>query len=579
MKNFLKKCSAVFLICVISFSVFAPGQTTVQAVTPSKSEYTLLMDGPRFYIHNKKTLGAAEGTEYYMTYTVKKAVKTPGQQGVIGTADYTRNFPYTEGGLMRYNGSGQNLMEQGYTYFYKFVVASGGFTYNISRAKGDVIEDIILEKTADTGTGPMKYFGVWLAYDYVEAEFGDVRFYDKNGNDLGVKLEYPVGTGIVLSGSGGLSKTTSINHRYDVTIKDKHNIAISNLRAASGDRIYMEYTVESAEYLLNQNGFALSNDPESDYPHRNAGLKYTNYKTLVDSVNLLEPGASYVVMVDKGEKAFNVLVKKTKDGSSERFIMKEQFGKYDKSFAFASLWFGAGQDTNATFKLTDVKFYDYRHVSLGVQANVAADIVHHGEMEDYSACAGVYYCDATGDMMVLRDDCTMDFVRGDSSSAAKYSIADNVMTASYKDSSSEYNYLFRRITDGSGNIYRRLYYYFIDFVTGTDTKTPRQEYSLDTGYYSTEPAAPVKAGDKFLGWYDSDGVKYCFGNVVTKSEVLYAKWENGGISYTHIDSTAEESSPAGTTSFLIYGIGGALVLAGLALGIVFIRKGAKGEKA
>ncbi len=579
MRRIFKKNSAVLLLCTMIISAFLPCGFSADAVTPSRDEYTLLLDGPRFYIHNEKSLGAQKGTEYYMTYTVKKAVKVPTQQGVIGTDDYTRNFPFTEGGLMRYGGSGQNLLEEGYTYFYKFVVASGGFTYNISRAKGDTIEDIVLEKIADKGTAPMKYFGVWFAYDYVEAELGDVRFYDADGNDLGVKLEYPAGSGIVLDGSGVPGPAKDVNHRYEVKVNEKRNVAVSNLRVPQTRRFYMEYTVESAQYTLNQDGFAFSNDPDSDYPHRYGFLKYTDYKALTNSVDLLEPGASYYIMFDRGEKHCNVLVTKTKDGSTERFMLNGQFGKYDESFNFASLWFGAGGDTEVSFVLKDLKIYDGKHNNLGVQTNVASDITHHGEMEDYSSCAGVYYCAETDSMITLRADQTMDHSLGGEVYGAKYLISDNVMTVTYEKTSEEYHFLYRMITDQDGNVYRRLYIYHIDFVSGDNAEVLRMEYPGENGYYSVEPQAPVRDGDTFTGWYTSSGEKYVFGKVVTQSDILYAGWEDGGIAYTPIDNEVPEQPAEDTASSgspLVYAGGGLMLLVGLAAGALFIRRGAKG---
>lgn len=572
MRSIVKKLGAWLLLFVLTLAVAYPNCIVADAVTPSTIDYTVLLNGPRYFIHNEKTVGSEVGTEYYMTYTVKSAKQVPTQHGLVGTDDFTRNFPYTEGGLMRYAGAGQDLLAEGWSYFVKFTVAEGGFVYNITRAKGDAIEDITMEKITGEATAKLGYFGIWLAYDAVEAELSDVRFYDAKGKDLGVKLECPTGAGIVMAGNGTLKKATSLDHRYDVVVTHQKNIGISNVRIPTTPRIYMEYTVESAEYMLNQEGMALSNDPESDYPHRYGILRYVPYSEITDSLNFLESGAEYIVLIERQEKTFNVLVQKTKDGKTNQYMLTNLSGKYDKAFDYVSLWFGAGGDTDATFKLTDVKIYDANYNNLGVQTNVTSNIMHYGEMEDYAGCEAAYYCKKNGNLMALYADQTMKHTVGLLTDKATYKISDNVMKAKFASGEEQYEYLYKKITTDEDDVYERLYHYRVSFVTGTDTEIPTQELSNEKGYHVMEPEQPTMEGYEFQGWYTSEGEEFNFEQIVTESATLYAKWSgDGGITFLAGDEVTQESNSA----YLLFGAGGLLLLVGLIICVFFIRKGMK----
>lgn len=574
MKRITKKVKAWLLLFILSFMIFVQNSTVSEAVTPSNKDYTVLLNGPRYFIHNKETAGSAAGTEYYMTYTVKSVAQVPTQHGLIGTDDYTRNFPYTEGGLMRYAGSGQDLLTEGYTYFIKFTVAKGGFRYSITRAKGNEIEDITLDKFTGDATCKMGYFGIWLAYSAVEAELADVRFYDAKGKDLGVKLETPTKTGLVLEGGIGLQKDTKVDHRYDVSITNGRNIAISNLRVPTTKRFYIEYKVDSAEYVLNQEGIAMSNEPKSDYPHRNGILKYVTYPEPAKAVNLLEVGAEYILMIDCQKDAFNVLVQKSSMGKTTYSMLTNSSGKYSSDFGFASLWFGAGSDTTATFKLVNMKFYDENKNNLGIQTNVTSTIMHYGEMEDYAGCEAVYYCKENGNLMALYEDQTMKHTMGLITDKATYKISENVMRAEYAAETKSYDYLYRRIVDADKNAYERLYYYKLSFVTGTEETIDTQELSNEKGYYAMQPTDPVMEGYEFKGWCTSDGKEFDFKQIVTESDTLYAKWSgDGGVTFL-----ASENIKTGMDmTYILFGAGILAILVGVTVSVMFIKRGLKNE--
>ena len=111
-------------------------------------------------------------------------------------------------------------------------------------------------------------------------------------------------------------------------------------------------------------------------------------------------------------------------------------------------------------------------------------------------------------------------------------------------------------------------------MTGTDEEIPTQELSNEKGYYAMQPEDPTMEGYEFQGWYTSDGEEYDFEQLVTETSILYARWsDDGGVSFL-ANETIEQ--PANLTALWI-GIGVVLVLAGLAVCVLFIRKGLKNE--
>lgn len=573
-KIVLKKLGTWLMLLALMLTVLYQNPIQCEAVTPSSTDYHVFLRGSRFFIHNEKTIGSEIGTEYFMTYTVENAPQNPTQHGLIGTADVTRNFPYTDGGFMRLSETETPMLDEGATYFIKFTVAEGGYRYSVTRAKGDSLENIYFDKYVGTATDEMKYFGVWLAYGGVEAELSNVRFYDAKGKDLGVKLEYPGGAECVFKEGSRLGNSTKVKQNYDITITEQCNIAISNRIASTASRIFIEYKVVSGEYQLNQNGVALSGEPTSDYPHRYAALNHKTYDEPQKSIDLLEVGAEYVVMIERNELNYDVTVQKIKDGRTETFWIYNIAGPYEETYPYVSLWFGAGTTNKASFKLENFKIYDEKQNNLGVQCNVSAAIINRGEPEDYAGCEAAYYCKENGNIMALFKDKMLQFTAGDTTVEARYRITDNEMTVSYADGDENYEYLYKRITDKDKNIYERLYSYQVAFVTGSDTKIETQTLSNITGYMAKCPEEPVFENYKFEGWYTSDGTEFDFEQIVTESVTLYAKWSgDGGVTFIADEGATEVAE----LSYLWIGSGVVLFIAGLLVCVFFMRKGAKNE--
>ncbi|MBR4761887.1 MAG: InlB B-repeat-containing protein [Clostridia bacterium] len=568
-KNIMKRCIAMIIAVILTVSMLSFQLFTVGAVVPSKVDYRVFLNGTKIFIHNDKSLSTKTGTEYYFTYTVESAVKKSAINGIIVTADASRNFPYMEGGFMRYQPKESVLLDEGSTYFVKVTVASGGFRYDITRAKDDTLERIVLEKTVGDATDKVKYTGLWLYDSNTEATLSNFRFYDEYGNDLGVKAECGSGTAEVIDQNLNLKKATDIDHRYDITVDNKYNIAISNTKPATASSIYIQYTVESAEYTLNQTGIALSNNPKENYPHGKGILKYIQYAEDTNSVALLEPGCDYVIKIDREESDYKVVVQKTKGKNTQIFIISRLSGTYKKDYESISLWFGTGE-RRATLHLTDFLIYDENRNNLGVQTNVDSTIRHTGELEDYAGCEAAYYCKENNGFIALYKDKTMVLTLDSASQKANYTVSKNVLTAHFSSGRETYEYLFRRITDSADNVYERLYTYKVQFITGNDTEIPEQVLSNETGYQVARPTDPQISGRKFEGWVTSDDKQFDFNQVVVKSMTLYAKWSGDEAVFAAADWSG--------SSLLNYGVLACAIivlLAGALVGVIFIRKGLK----
>lgn len=186
MKKIFSLCSAIILLftCVRGYSAAAASDS----VKYSKIDYRVFYNASEdVFVCNKKDIGSNPGTMYFMTYTVKSVTNSGAtQHGIVGTEDYTRSYPYLNGGYMKYNFS-QDLLMEGYTYFIKFTVTEDGYSYKIARAKENESEYVYMPLVYGEKTDKMKYFGIWFGVGKVSAELIKVRCYDSNGNDLGVQ--------------------------------------------------------------------------------------------------------------------------------------------------------------------------------------------------------------------------------------------------------------------------------------------------------------------------------------------------------------------------------------------------------
>ena len=517
----------VFATCFVT-PVFAK-----QTVKVSDTDYVVEMDGAtNFFLYNKDTIGSAVGTEYYLTYTVESIeAEEFFQQGLLGSNNPAATWPYEKseqgGGLLKYN-LGNELLIEGNTYFYKFVVTKDGYRYEVGYSNDKNGKNNYLDFEYEYGevkTG-LDHFGIWFADIGLKGRLIKVRCYDKNGNDLGVKVS--PNTGATVGREVPLPKDTQVDHHYKLTLDDVNNIAISNRRKPIGDKVYIEYKVESSKSLVWQNGIVLGNDPIAMYPYLNGMMQYETYEydpKKVDNGPLLMEGAEYLMIFEKKPDYFDITIQRTLDGKVTYVEFPITFGTYQQEGEFYSIWFGDGPQFPVNAVLTDFKFYDSNKNNLGVQTNVACGIEHFGELEDYAGCESLYYCKENTSFYALYADKTLKYTAGKNTDDGVYHIERDVMTTTIDSKKKEYDYLYQYFTDTEENKYERLQSAKVVFETGKGSAVEPQVLNTDNGYMPMRPNDPTCEGNTFAGWYTIDGEEYQFNEIAVESITLYAKWE------------------------------------------------------
>ena len=76
-----------------------------------------------------------------------------------------------------------------------------------------------------------------------------------------------------------------------------------------------------------------------------------------------------------------------------------------------------------------MKAYGSKGKNLAIQTNQGVEITHYGDLEDYSQCEAVYYCEENNTFIALDDECKA-IRRGDNeqvSVTGTYSIREAVL--------------------------------------------------------------------------------------------------------------------------------------------------------
>lgn len=567
------------LICTVGAGVIP-----AEAVTISNQEYEVYFTGRHSaFLCNKKTAGNAVGTEYFLTYTVNSVVSSGSQNGFLGTCAPEEQFPYIDGNGLLYYQQRQSeketpeLLMKGYTYFIKFTVTDSGYRYLAARAKGESSQYFVIENKAAVGDAKETnygYFGLWFGDGVTEARLTDVRFYDAEGNDLGVWSPRSLANVVKC---GEAKKDTKIDHWYRVSATEQINLAISNELPLTTSRMFVEFSVSEASSTCNQAGIALSDYPKNTYPHANGFLKYESLAEEEESF-LLEPGADYLIVLEKGNFGFTAYVQITKNGRKEIKVFPNISGSYDKDAKYFSLWFGTGQNGKTSFAFENVKIYDDKGNNLGVQANNSnVQIRHFGSMLDYAACEGVYYCKETGNLFTLYEDETLTYEENGKTLKGTYSIRNNKITIVLPGETTEYDYLYSGFTAEGNQYFKRLYTYQVKFVAGNGSEDQIQILNMENGYRVQKPADPVLDGCSFEGWCTSDGTAYDFETIVTETVTLYAKWTNGA-GITYLASEHEPATDNAMPGYVIPIICVVMALATVIVCIFIIKGGFKRDK-
>ncbi len=540
-KQLMKRVVSCLGVCIMLATCCSHVVMAEWNVKPSVVDYFVQMNKSKdVFICNKETIGTKVGTEYYMTYTVddfdeENVVIT--NMGLVGTNVPGSSYPYvtTEdgkgGGYYVYDTQNKLLVE-GKTYFIKFTITEDGYKYRASWAKEDKSRYLEFELGA---VGEVKtdlgYFGVWFGCGEMTGKLTKLRFYDKKGNDLGVQIT--PGRNAEIGRENPFSKDSTIEHTYDVIIKDQTDVAISNKRVPTSNKVYMEYKVKSAKDThAYQTGVILSDSPLAGYPYLdgfmyyNVGLDPTIEQdvTKIDGGPLMEPGAEYLIIFEKKADSLDVTAQKTVDGKTTYVTFERTFGTYSKDANYCTLWLGEGPRFKVNAVLTNFKCYDSNKNNLGVQTNRTSEIIHYGQLEDYAGCEAIYACKEDGTFYALYKDQTLKYTERDSTQKGSYRIEESVLTVDIENQKKEYDFMYQYFKDKDEKTYRRLQSYKLTFDTGEGSKIDEQILNADNGYMPMRPTDPTLKNNDFCGWYTSNGEEYNFDYIVTESTTLYAKW-------------------------------------------------------
>ena len=581
MKNGKRLVAFLTAICLITMgSAFFAFSASAANVVPSSEEYTLSFRGINdVFFGNARAIDAKAGTEVYITYTVDTVwdENDTVQHGIVATDQPELAYPYKEGGVVSYSMNAP-LLKEGYTYFFKFTYTDEEFKYTAASSKGDESEYVVFANSTGDATDEYTHFGVWFGTGKVSVRLTHVRCYDQNGNDLGVYA--PKHRDSLMDDAKLMNKDQEVDHKYNITIENGLNVAISNAKETGANTVYMEYTVKSCDAKIYQTGVLNHKNPKASYPHTQRGcLLMESFQKEPGHGYLLQEGASYIIKFQRKEQFFLTLVQKTYNGKSEFHEFTSSVGEYVYGNPYFGLWFGEGQGYTVNCELTDFKCYDENKNNLGVQTNDVngpAKITHFGAMEDYSGCEAMYYCRDTKGVVALYRDQTAKVTRDDVTENITYKIKDNVLELIFDDQTETYEYFYQQFTDEDGNSYVRLGTYYVDFVTGTDKNIERLTVDAGSGYTIASPAALTKDGAEFQGWYLSDGAEYNFDSIVDSSITLYAKWSDEP-NYMDVDITEKDTSVTAEHPgwFFPAVISAILVAAGIIAGIVVGKKGKK----
>lgn len=546
-------------------------------VKHSGVDYKLEMNNAQdIFLYNKTSMGSKVGTEYYLTYTVEKAnVKEYRQQGIIGTTE-PKNYPYVsddKGGGGIYNYETENkLLIVGNTYFLKFTVTEDGYKYRVAWASGGDSAYIKFLKQAGEVKTNLGYFGVFFADSGMDVTLSRIRFYDKQGNDLGAAVAGKPET-ISIGREEPYAKDTKVPHTYTVSIQDGQCVAISNRIVPMTDTLYMEYKVKSsAGTHIWQTGVILSNTPQNKYPYLDGQMLYNAYEYDPEKVGagpLFVEGGEYLLKFDKLDDKYEVTVQCTLNGKTTYTSFAAKAGNYNKNAGFYSLWAGDGAKFPVNLELEDFKCYDANKNNLGVQCNSTNCVItHYGELEDYAGCEAIYFNDADNSLYALYKDKTTKYTVNDKTENGTYSVKDNVMTVQLAEREETYDYMYQYFKDEEGETYRRLHEYKLTFEVGKGTPIDGQIINAENGYRALRPVEPTLEGNTFEGWYTAEGEEYNFDSIVSESITLYAKWSD--TEYT----ASEISTPM--TPYILVAVGTVCILMAVAIGIMIV-KGKKNE--
>lgn len=459
-KNTVKRVLSVLVSGFFCTMLLLPA-TAADKVKPSEKAYSVsLYKANDIFISNKTAVNASKGEAIYLTYTVDSiSSDESGQHGIVVTQDRTDLYPYDKKGVLQYRYDSV-LLTPGNTYVFKFEVTEHGFEYVAAYGNTKDEDYIVFDKSYGEVLSQIGYAGVWIGSGAVTGNLSHVHCYDSKGNDLGVAVNNGNGATVYEAEKMNPGIGDKIEHSYDFQLKDAMNVAISNGRYTDSKVVYMEYTVKDVKENLNQIGACMSNSPTSGYPHAgNAGFLRFNQIPDRSGSFLLVPGAKYLVRFERTGENFDVMVRYTVGGVTRYATFINEYGSYSKDYGYCSLWLGEDVSSLMTAKFTGFKCYDAEGNNLAVQLNQEdVEIIHHGGLEDYSVCEGVYYCAQNHTYITLGTDrsAVKAVEQSTKEESGTYKVDGTELTMTVGNEKETYRYVYVAMTDESGNRYVRL---------------------------------------------------------------------------------------------------------------------------
>lgn len=135
----------------------------------------------------------------YMEYTVKSTDSNLYQTGVVSTNKPTNDYPHNSG-ILVYDyfpdkpGNGY-LLEEGASYIIRFVKGEDSFYADVQKTKNGVFEYYTFPNQYGTYDAQAPYIGLWFGENpnyQMTAEIVNMKCYDENGNNLGIRCNQSV---------------------------------------------------------------------------------------------------------------------------------------------------------------------------------------------------------------------------------------------------------------------------------------------------------------------------------------------------------------------------------------------------
>ena len=495
-------------------------------VTASDTAYSMILSNScDTFIYNKTPVDMKVGNRYYMVYTVEEITSSKlSLNGVSISKDVDQEYPYVDGTL-KYSFD-PILFEEGATYFCRVEVTEEGLSYMVAKKGVTESKWIELPLTATSKAEDCRYFGIWLG-ETVSARLSDVLCYDEKGNDLGITTHSRAGAAAIYDAK--ILKEQPVNQWYEFSLKDAWNLAISNEKPTDSDTVYISYTVENVQKnKATQAGIGHTTSPKSQYPHDGGIMNFS----FGNHSPFLEEGAKYLICAKEEGDSLIVIVRQTTDEKEKVFSFAIYTGKSNPDARFFYMWFGEGIDYGVTADIKEFRMYDKNGKNLGVQANQSLVITKYGDIEDYSLCEAIYWCEETNTSFIMDDEQNIG-VKDESGALEtkwyKYRVRGAKLIMSTESGDVEYDYQYGFVKDTDGNKYIRLNDTKVTFVTGIKNHESNQtvDVTVADGYKVKKPSDPKVEGYTFKEWSYADGKPFDFDRYVTDSVTLYAKYVDG----------------------------------------------------